>query len=370
MTPLLPLPRLVFGPGAIQSLASEMRSLGIRRPLVISDRGLERAGAVAILLRALPDAPAQYLDVPENPTAAGADGGFAAYREAQCDGVVAIGGGSVLDTAKIVAAMAAGGVARAADLLGKSELIGHGTAPLIAIPTTVGTGSDSSPVAALHLVAGGPAGGTRSPHLVPKTAILDPDLARTLPPRLVAATGIDALSHCVEGFFSEPANPIVDALALDGLARAYANIVAAVAPGGNEARGALMLAAFAGGAAIHKTLGPAHAIAITCSDQHLHHGVLIAAALPFTVQLVGSHAPAKADRLATAIGLTSGADLPQALRRLVRSLGLPATLREAGYQPRSIDVMAEEMAASPFNRASPYRPTKADYAAITAELMV
>ena len=179
----LPLPRLVFGPGALSSLASELQTLGVRRPLLISDRGLERAGAVAAVLRASPAPAAQYLDVPENPTAAGADAGFAAYREGSCDGVVALGGGSVLDTAKIVAALAAGGVAKAADLLGKSDLVGPGTAPVIAIPTTVGTGSDSSPVAALHFVAGGPGTGTRSPHLVPRLAILDPDLARTLPPR-------------------------------------------------------------------------------------------------------------------------------------------------------------------------------------------
>ncbi|WP_428394380.1 iron-containing alcohol dehydrogenase [Lichenicoccus sp.] len=367
--PVLPLPRLIFGLGAVSSLRDELRLLGVRRPLLISDRGLEKAGAVATLVRALPDPAAHYLDVPENPTAAGADGGFAAYREGGCDGVVAVGGGSVLDSAKIVAALAAGGVARAADLLGKSDLVGPGTAPLIALPTTVGTGSDSSPVAALHLVAGGPASGTRSPHLVPRVAILDPGLARTLPPRLVAATGIDALSHCVEGFFSEPANPIVDALALDGLARAYANVKRATEPDADEARGAMMLAAFAGGAGIHKTLGPAHAIALTCSDQHVHHGLLIAVALPFTVQLVSRHATAKADRLAAAIGLSHGTDLAEALRGLVRSLGLPASLKELGYQAGSIDAMAEDMVASPFNRASPYKPTKAEYATILGDLL-
>ena len=365
----LPLPRLVFGPGALSSSAGELHSLGVRRPLLLSDRGLERAGAVAALMRALPDAAAQYFDVPENPTAAGADAGFAAYQQGNCDGVVALGGGSVLDTAKIIAVLAAGRVTGAASLLGKSDLVGPDTAPVIAIPTTAGTGSDSSPVAALHFVAGGPGTGTRSPHLVPRLAILDPDLVRTLPPRLAAATGIDALSHCVEGFFAEPANPIVDALALDGLARAYANIEAAVQPGGEEARGAMMLAAFAGGAAIHKTLGPAHAVALTCSDQHVHHGVLIAAALPYTVELVGRHAPAKADRLAAAIGLASGTNLAGALRDLVRALGLPASFKQAGYQARSLEAMADDMVASPFNRASPYRPSKADYAAILAELL-
>lgn len=206
--------RRISSPGALASLPGELAELGVRRPLLLSDRGLERAGAVAMTERVLPPGTAQHLDVPENPTLAGADAAFAAYRDASCDGIVALGGGSVLDTAKFVAALAGGGPASAAAMHGKPEQIGLRVAPLVAIPTTIGTGSESSPVAALHEVAGDPAVGTRSPRLVPRVAVCDPDLARTLPRRLVAATGIDALSHCIEGFFSEPANraAIPDAL--------------------------------------------------------------------------------------------------------------------------------------------------------------
>ena len=368
MMPVLPLPRLVFGAGALASLPGELAWLGVRRPLLLSDRGLERAGAVAAAARVLPPGAAQHLEVPENPTLAGADAAFATYRDAACDGIVALGGGSVLDTAKFVAALAGGGPARAADMQGKPERIGLLVAPLVAIPTTVGTGSESSPVAALHDVAGGPAVGTRSPRLVPRVAICDPDLARTLPRQLVAATGIDALSHCIEGFFSEPANPIIDALALDGMARAYAAITAAV-EGNEAARGELMAAAFAGGAAIHKGLGPAHALALACGDQDLHHGVLVAAALPHTVALVTPHAPAKADRVAAALGLPGRTALVDALRTLGAALGLPTSYREAGYRAVSVDALVEGMAASPFNRASPYKPTADDYRAILEALL-
>ena len=369
MTALLPLPRLLFGAGTLSQINAELAWLGIQQPLLIADRGLERAGAVATALRLLPTTTAQFLDVPENPTAAGADAAYASYRASGCDGVVALGGGSVLDTAKIVAALATGGIADAATLLGQSDLVRPGVAPLIAIPTTVGTGSESSPVAALHRVAGGPVIGTRSPLLVPRVAICDPDLARTLPRRLVAATGIDALSHCIEGYFAEPANPIVDALALDGVARAFTHLPAALEPAGDQARAELMAAAFAGGAAIHKGLGPAHAIAITCGDQNLHHGVLVAAALPHTVALVARHAPAKASRIAAAIGLTNPADLAAALRSLTQALGLPATYREAGYHAGSIDALVEAMGRSPFNRASPYVPTADEYRAIATTLL-
>lgn len=286
---------------------------------------------MAIAARVLPPGTVHYLDVPENPTLAGADAAFAAYRDGGCDGVVASGCGSVLDTAKFVAALAGGGPESAADMQGRPERIGTHVAPLVAIPTTVGTGSESSPVAALHDRVGSHAVGTRSPQLVPKVAICDPDLARTLLRRLIAATGIDVLLHCLEGFFSEPPNPIVDVLALDGLARAYGSIAAAVA-GDDTARGLLMAAAFAGGAAIHKGLGPAHAMALACGDQDVHHGMLVAAALPHTVALVAPHAPAKADRAGAALGLSSGADIPGALRALNSTLGLPASYHEAGYR--------------------------------------
>lgn len=368
MLAVLPLPRLLFGAGALGAVPAELAALGVRRPLLMSDRGLERAGAVASAAQVMPDA-ARFLDVPENPTLAGADAGFAAYRAAGCDGIVALGGGSVIDTAKFVAALAGGGPADAADLHGRPERIGPATAPLIAVPTTVGTGSESSPVAALHADARAPAVGTRSSRLVPQVAVCDPDLARTLPRRLVAATGIDALSHCIEGYFAEPANPIVDALALDGLARAFRDVSAAVEPGGDAARGSLMAAAFAGGAAIHKGLGPAHAVALACGDQDLHHGMLVAAALPLTVALVAPHAPAKAARIAAALGLDGSAGIPDALRTLNAALGLPASYREAGYRAGSVEALVESMAASPFNRTSPYVPTRDEYRAVITMLL-
>ena len=369
MLPVLPLPRLVFGAGALTSVAAELAWIGVRRPLLMSDRGLERAGAVATLLRLLPPTTAQHLDVPENPTAAGADAAFGTFRAAACDGIVALGGGSVLDTAKMVAALASSDVACAADLIGKPEKIGLRVAPLIAIPTTAGTGSESSPVSALHRDTFGPPIGTRSPLMVPRVAICDPDLVRTLPPRLIAATGIDALAHCLEGYFAVPASPIIDALALDGLARAYNDIRTAIRVDGDDARASMMVAAFAGGAAIHKGLGPAHAVAGAFGDQELHHGTLVAAALPLTVDLVAAHAPANAARVAAALGLRDANGIGAALQELMRALGLPASLRTAGYKATSIDKLVDEMLSSPFNRASPYKPTHGEYAEVARKLL-
>lgn len=363
MIPALNLPRLVFGAGALARLPGELALLGIERPLLVSDRGIERAG----LLAGMAGLAATFLDVPENPTAAGADGAAAAYRAARCDGLVALGGGSVLDTAKVVAALVETDLASARDLIGRPELIG-GVAPLVAVPTTVGTGSESSPVAAIHAVAGGPGIGTRHPRLVPRTAICDPDLARTLPRRLIAATAVDALSHCVEGFLASPANPVADALALDGAARIVADVHAALEPDGDAARASLMAAAFAGGAAIHKGLGPAHAVALACADQDVHHGTLIGVALPHAVRLLAPHVPEGMARLGRAIGVGPGEELGDALARLVAGLRLPATLADAGYRIDDADRLADDMARSHFNRTSPYAPTRDEYRRLLAEI--
>lgn len=361
MAAALHLPRLVFGAGSLAALSGELALLGVTRALLLSDRGLERAGIVAAVLDAAPAIASCFLDIPENPTAAGAEAAAGAYAEAACDGVIAVGGGSVLDTAKIVAAMAGEGLTCAIELLGKPERIGR-VAPLIAVPTTVGTGSESSPVAALHVEAVGEALATRHPLLVPRVALCDPDLTRTLPRRLIAATAIDALSHCVEGFLAEPAYPTIDALALDGAARVFADVHAALTTSGDAARASLMAAAFAGGAAIHKGLGPAHAIALVCGEQDVHHGTLVGVALPHTTRLLAPHVPNKAGRLAAAIGATG--DLGDALANLIASLGLPATLAAAGFHAADDDALVEAMVRSHFNRTSPYAPNADEYRAI------
>ncbi len=130
-----------------------------------------------------------------------------------------------------------------------------------------------------------------------------------------------------------------------------------------------MAAAFAGGAAIHKGLGPAHAIALVCGDQDLHHGTLVAAALPSTLDLVARHCSDKADRIAAVLGLNGGGEIGEAVRRLLRELGLPTTYRQAGYVAGPVGELVAAMMASPFNRTSAYVPTAAEYEAMTRELV-
>ncbi len=361
MLPVLPLPHLVFGPGSLFELAAELSLFGVQKPLLLSDRGLEQAGVCAAALKCMPASTIPYFAIAENPSAKDVDEAHQAFVQAACDGIVALGGGSVIDVAKMVAALAGSEASIASDLLGRPELIGSHPAPLIAIPTTVGTGSESSPVAAIHSCAGGAVIGTRSSRMVPRGVICDPDLVRTLPPRLIAATGIDTLTHCLEGYFAEAANPVIDALALDGLSRAFRSIADAMRPDGDDARASLMAAAFMGGAAIHKGLGPVHAIALSCGDQGLHHGSLVAAALPQTIKLVSPRLPEKVNQIARTLGLRGPAALPDALRDLIARVGLPSNLTAAGYKAHSISALVEKVVASPFNRSSPYVPTPTEY---------
>lgn len=369
LSAVLPLPRWVLGAGSLDALPDELALLRVTRPLLISDPGLARAGLVARVCAVLSETAQVHATIGENPTCADADAAYQAYVSAGCDGIVALGGGSVMDTAKIVAALAQAPGCCARDLLGRPERIGPGVAPLVALPTTVGTGSESSPATGLHPDASSRAVGTRSPFLVPRSVIGDPLLVRSLPPRLVAATGMDALAHCFEGFLAEPAHPLVDAIALDGLVRAYTHIEAAMQPEGDDALEQLMVASFAGGVAIHKGLGPAHAVALACGDQHLHHGLLVAAALPFAAEIAAATVPAKADRLAQALQLGSRFELAPALRRLNTTLGLPAHLGRAGYLLRDTEELVSAMASSPFNRSAAYAPTSGEYRVIAQALL-
>lgn len=363
----LNLPRVLFAAGALSALASELDALGIHRPLLVTDQGLVAAGLVTKAIAACGKAaPAVFDCVTENPLFTDVDSGAAWYAQQGCDGVLAFGGGSVIDTAKMIALLATnpGSVANYA---GVRNAVHGPSAPLIVIPTTAGTGSEASPSAGIHPDAVTASVGMNSRHLVPKLAILDPDLTRSLPARLTAATGVDALSHCIEGFLSKKDIPLGKSIALDGIARVARYLRRAVANRDDvQARGEMMLAAFAGGAAIGMGLGPAHAIAIVCSDQGFHHGLLSGIGLVATLDATSAHVPELAAEVALALGLGRTESLGQAVARLMRELGLPATLAELNYVPRDLQTLADAAHQSHFNLFAPFHPTASDYAAMLA----
>ncbi|MES2258052.1 MAG: iron-containing alcohol dehydrogenase [Pseudomonadota bacterium] len=366
--PTLQMPRTLCQAGAIASLPAELAALGVCRPLLVTDQGIVAAGLLARTLAACGDTGAFILfdAVTENPLFADVDDGAALYRSQDCDGVVALGGGSVIDTAKMIALLGTN-PGLAADYAGVPGVAHGPAAPLVVVPTTAGTGSEASPSAGIHPDAVTASVGMNSRHLIPRVAILDPELTAGLPVRLTAATGIDALSHCIEAYFSRKDQPLGKAIALDGVARVARHLRRAVAGGSDmAARSEMMLAAFGGGVSIGMGLGPAHAIALACSDQGFHHGVLSGIGLVATLDATVMHAPEAAAALASAFGLTSAAGLAAAIAALMRELGLPATLGELGYAAADVRALAEASHRSHFNIFAPFHPSADEYAAMIA----
>src|SRR4029078_7397175 len=209
-------------------------------------------------------------------------------------------------------------------------------APVIAIPTTAGTGSEVGRAALITLDDGRKLGFI-SPHLIPRRAVCDPDLTIGLPPFLTAATGLDALSHCIETFLSPRFNPPAEAIALDGAGRIWRNIDAACANGGDvQARAEMMMGALEGGLTFQKGLGAVHALSHALGglrQPSLHHGTLNAILLPPVLRFNAAHVGNKIERLNTALGLPPTADLAGQIEALNVRLNIPKGLRTLGVPP-------------------------------------
>ena len=371
MTLLFTLPKVQFDFGAIRVLADELEALGVTRPLFVSDRGVAKAGVLdkAVAASRAGNAATIFADVPENPTVAGVEGAFAAYQAGRCDGIVAVGGGSVIDTAKAVSVLATqpGPVTRyfrGANPLPKT------VAPLIAVPTTAGTGSEVSRGAGIHPDGASRGSGLSGPEIVPRVAICDPELTFTLPPRLTAGTGMDALVHAAEGFLATSDNAPVAAIAADAIRRVFAFLPRAVADGADrEARREIMMAALEGGIAISRGLGPAHAIGNTFGDRGLHHGAMVSIALPPTLRFHARHNASRLEEMAKAIGYSSGAEATEAIAELHLRVGLPPTLRGLGYPDCDLDEAAEDAFGSFFNAGLSRPPTRDEYVELVHEAM-
>jgi 4-hydroxybutyrate dehydrogenase len=336
--------QIQFDFGAVRLLASECERLGIRRPLIVTDAGIRAAGLLDEVLDALvdgskPSAPVPVFDAtPPNPNEAAVREAVGMFNENACDGVIAVGGGSSIDLAKGVAVCATheGPLVSFAVIEGGLARITAKTAPVIAIPTTAGTGSEVGRGAILILDDGRKVG-VISPHVVPKVAICDPELTLGLPPMLTAATGMDAIAHCLETFMAPAFNAPADGIALDGLWRAWRHIERATRDGSDRAaRWNMMSASMQGALAFQKGLGCVHSLSHSLGgiNPKLHHGTLNAIFLPAVIAF-NNNAPsmqdeAKLDRMAQAMGLASGTEVGDAVRSMTAKLGLPRGLAELG----------------------------------------
>lgn len=375
MTEITYLTRVVFDDGAIEQLGRLCSDLGITRALLVTDAGIVRAGLAERALAPLGAlAAATFDETPSNPTEAAVLSALAAYKEAGCDGIVAIGGGSSIDLAKAVALLAthAPPLAQYAAIDGGMARITQPTAPLIAIPTTAGTGSEVGR-AALVTLNDSRKLGFISPKMIPDIALCDPGLTMGLPAGLTAATGMDALTHCIETFLSPRINPPADAIALDGAARAMTWIERAVADGSDrDGRWQMMMASLQGGLCFQKGLGAVHSMSHPLGglkEPVLHHGTLNAVILPAVLRYNSGHVGDKYDRLALAMGLPAGADLAEAIAGLNQRLGLPSDLRAMGVPDSVLPRMVQGAEADHSTATNPRKLGRADFEQLFTEAM-
>jgi alcohol dehydrogenase class IV len=374
--------QIEIDPGAVRLLPAECARVGIARPLVVTDAGVRAAGVLGLALDALGGLPHAVFDgTPGNPTEAAVRAAAAAYRAAGCDGLVAVGGGSSIDLAKGVAIAAThpGPLKTYATIEGGSPRITAAVAPLIAVPTTAGTGSEVARGAIL-IVDDGRKLGFHSWHLVPRAALLDPDLTLGLPPGLTAATGMDAIAHCIETFLAPAFNPPADGIALDGLARGWAHIERATRDGTDRAaRLAMMSTSMQGALAFQKGLGCVHSLSHSLggADPRLHHGTLNAMFLPAVVRFNAAadsvHRERKLQRLAQAMGLPGcdarGTEVAHALRAMNARLGLPAGLAAMGVTEALFERVIDGALADHCHGTNPRLASRDDYAEMLSAAM-
>ena len=335
---------IYFDFGALKALPDLLKKYRIFRPLVITDKGLVKLGIIQQLGI---KSPVVFDQVETNPTEAMALGALEAYHKSGCDGIVAVGGGSPIDLAKCVGILVhhAPPLEQYAIRRGGISRITSNMPPLIAVPTTSGSGSEVGR-AALLTVSGGENLGFLSNHLLPAATICDPELTVELPSLLTSATGMDALSHCIETFCSPRYNPIADAIGLDGLERGYRNIIKVTCKGSDRhARAEMMMCSLQGGLAFQKGLGAVHSLSHplgALTDRRLHHGTLNAIFLPVVLRFNFDYCKEKMQTIAKRLEITSASALPDRFAQLNQELGLPTKLRELGLTKEDLEPSAEK----------------------------
>jgi alcohol dehydrogenase class IV len=346
--------RIVNGAGAALVLADECRQLGVTRPLLVTDPGLVAIGLVQPVVAALADAglpPLVFDQVREDPPEATVLAATELARNGGVDGVIAVGGGSSMDVAKVVAVLL-GGAQALPELYGVGQVTG-GRLPLLLVPTTAGTGSEVTPVAVITTGETTKAG-ISSPVLLPDVAVLDASLTLGLPPGVTAMTGVDAMVHAIEAYTSRhKKNPLSDNLAVNALRLLSRNIRTAVREGSNQqAREEMLLGAcLAGQAFANAPVAAVHALAYPLGGHyHIPHGLSNSLVLPSVLAFNAPCAHALYAELAEVVagGPLKGSDeaktaaLIAALRQVIDDVALPATLRRAGVKEGDLEMLAAD----------------------------
>ncbi len=365
--------RILFGSGALGKLSDEIRRLDVKRPLVVTDKGIVQCSLAArVADAARPFSTVTYDGVSPNPTEDNVFDGLARYREEHCDAIIALGGGSAIDAAKAIRLCVTHPLPleQYDDELNGSEKIGPNLPPMIAIATTSGTGSEVGRSTVIILKSTDRKTVIFSPHLIPSAAIADPELTLGLPPAMTAGTGLDALAHNIEAYLSKGYHPMCDAIALGGVRRCIRYLPTAVRDGKNlEARREMMMAAMMGAVAFQKGLGAVHSLSHPLSSvAHLHHGTTNGILLPHVMEFNRRTSEERLRDLAQAMDLEVG-NLPvdeaasaaiERVRKLLQEIGSPDRLGPLGIKREMVPLLAKKAMEDACHKLNPRPCSEAD----------
>ena len=366
-----------FENGALGKISEVLETLEIKNPLVCTDPGLSSIGMTDKIRDLISNeiSPTFYEETPANPTEKAVNEALDLYRVNDCDGVVGFGGGSSMDLAKAVALMANhdGNLLDYAVNEGGYGKITE-TMPMIAIPTTSGTGSEVS-VGSLIIMNDGRKLILASPHLMPNAAICDPELTVGLPPVLTAGAGMDALTHCIEAILSPINDPPAEAVGIDGIEKIIKeeSLVRACKDGKDkDARWNMMMASTEGAMAFSKGLGAVHSMSHAAGanqELKLHHGTLNGVILPSVLRFNHDHVGNKYSRILRAMGKNESIDLANEIEKLNERIGLPKGLAEMGVTEDMIPELVAHSITDPSNFTSPKVPTEKEWEKLFIEAM-
>lgn len=355
---------ILFGAGRVRELPQRLEAMGASRPLVVTDSGLVNTTSFRSALTAAPREHHVFSDIRSNPMEADVEGAVEAFLGHGCDCVIAIGGGSAMDVAKVLRLR----VDRPDWSLRDAPPGGDvsALAPFVAIPTTAGTGSEVGRSSVITI--DGQKRVIFHPALLARLVVLDPQLTVDLPAKLTAATGADALTHCIEAFTSPVFHPVCDGIALEGVRLIADALPRAVrGPSDLDARGKMLIAATMGGIAFQKDLGAAHALAHPLSAMcGLHHGLANALVLPAVMRFNARRRPELYQRVGVAMGKL---DAVAGVAGLLREIGITPGLRAAGVRDDQIDALADQAFADSCHRTNPVPVTRDDLLQLYREAM-
>jgi len=369
--------RILFGAGSLARLPDELSQLSIHRPLLVVDRGIVKAGLAQRVTAAAPSVHFAIFDgVDPNPVEQNILDGVEKFRRENCDSIVAVGGGSPIDAGKLVRLCATHALplAQYDDQLDGGDGISANLPPMVAIPTTAGTGSEVGRSAVVHLESTGRKTVIFSPFLIANLAIEDPELTYGMPPSITAGTGLDALTHNVEAYLAKGYHPMCDAIALSGAHLAYANLPAAVGNGQDAvARTNMLMASMMGAVAFQKGLGVTHSLAHPLSSvAGLHHGTTNGILLPHVLEFNRAASGERLLDLAVAMRIAdrnmsvqdAGSSLIEAIRKLLAGVGIPNRLSALGITPQMIPELSKKAMEDACHRLNPRPCTQRDMTAL------